>query len=70
MDGQDRVIGMMMLSSRARRARLPGARRSAYPAPRMKVDGRDLITNEMIDEITRFDGAAIVAEATAHRPGR
>ena len=32
-----------------------------------KVDGRDLITNELIDEINRFDPAPVVADAKAYR---
>jgi NitT/TauT family transport system substrate-binding protein len=32
------------------------------------VDGRDLITNELIDEINRFDAEKIAAEARAYKP--
>jgi NitT/TauT family transport system substrate-binding protein len=35
-----------------------------------KVDGRDLVTNELIDEINRFDPAPVLAEAKAYRPGK
>ncbi len=34
------------------------------------VEGRDLITNELIDEINKFDPAQIAAEARAYKPGR
>ncbi len=33
-----------------------------------KVDAADLVTNEFIDEINRFDASAIAAEAKAYRP--
>ena len=32
-----------------------------------KVDGRDLITNDLIDEINRFDPAPVVADAKGYR---
>ncbi len=35
-----------------------------------KVDVKDLITNELIDEINRFDASTIAAEAKAYKPGR
>jgi NitT/TauT family transport system substrate-binding protein len=35
-----------------------------------KVDTRDLITNELIDEINQFDAGKIVAEAKAYKPGK
>jgi NitT/TauT family transport system substrate-binding protein len=35
-----------------------------------KVDARDLITNELIDEINKFDAGKIVAEAKAYKPGK
>jgi hypothetical protein len=35
-----------------------------------RVDVKDLVTNELIDEINRFDAAAIAAEARAWKPGR
>ncbi len=35
-----------------------------------KVEARDLLTNELIDDINRFDPAAVTAEAKAYRPGR
>jgi NitT/TauT family transport system substrate-binding protein len=35
-----------------------------------KVDARDLITNELIDEINQFDIAKITAEAKAYKPGK
>jgi NitT/TauT family transport system substrate-binding protein len=35
-----------------------------------KVEGRDLITTELIDEINRFDPAPVLAEAKAYRPGK
>jgi NitT/TauT family transport system substrate-binding protein len=35
-----------------------------------KVDAKDLITNELIDEINQFDAAKIVAEAKAYKPGK
>ena len=35
-----------------------------------KVDVKDLVTNELIDEINRFDPARIAAEAKAWRPGK
>jgi len=34
------------------------------------VEGRDLITNELIDEINKFDPGQIAAEARAYKPGR
>ncbi len=34
---------------------------------KQKVDARDLITNELIDEINRFDAGAVQAEARAYR---
>ena len=33
-----------------------------------KVDAKDLITNELIDEINKFDAGKIVAEAKAYKP--
>ena len=33
-----------------------------------KVDAKDLITNELIDEINKFDASKIVAEAKAYKP--
>jgi NitT/TauT family transport system substrate-binding protein len=33
-----------------------------------KVDAKDLITNELIDEINKFDASKISAEAKAHKP--
>jgi hypothetical protein len=35
-----------------------------------KVDAKDLITNELIDEINKFDTGKIVAEAKAYKPGK
>ena len=35
-----------------------------------KVDARDLITNELIDQINQFDVAKITAEAKAYKPGK
>jgi len=35
-----------------------------------KVDVKDLITNELIGEIDKFDAARIVAEAKAYKPGK
>jgi NitT/TauT family transport system substrate-binding protein len=35
-----------------------------------KVDAKDLITNELIDEINKFDTGKIVAEAKAYKPVR
>ncbi len=35
-----------------------------------KVDAKDLITNELIDEINRFDASKIAAEAKGYKPGR
>ncbi len=35
-----------------------------------KVDVKDLVTNELIDEINRFDASTIAAEAKAYKPGR
>ncbi len=35
-----------------------------------RVDVKDLVTNELIDEINRFDAARIAAEARAWTPGR
>jgi len=35
-----------------------------------KVDVKDLITNELVDEINRFDAREIAAEARAYKPGR
>lgn len=35
---------------------------------KQKVDSADLITNELIDEINRFDAAKIAAEAKAYKP--
>ncbi len=35
---------------------------------KQKVDGSDLITNELIEEINRFDAAKITAEAKAYKP--
>lgn len=35
---------------------------------KQKVDGGDLITNELIEEINRFDAAKITAEAKAYKP--
>lgn len=35
-----------------------------------KVDVKDLITNELIGEINRFDAGKIAAEAKAYRPGK
>jgi len=35
-----------------------------------KVDAKDLITNELIDEINKFDASKIVAEAKAYKPGQ
>jgi len=35
-----------------------------------KVGVKDLVTNELIDEINRFDAGKIAAEATAYKPGR
>jgi len=35
-----------------------------------KVDTRDLITNELIDEINQFDAGKIVAEAKAYKSGK
>ncbi len=37
---------------------------------KQRVEGKDLITNELIDEINRFDPAQIAAEAKAYKPGR
>jgi NitT/TauT family transport system substrate-binding protein len=37
---------------------------------KQKVDGSELFTNELVDEINRFDPAKIAAEAKAYRPGR
>ncbi len=34
---------------------------------KQKVDGRDLITNDLIDDINRFDAAKITAEAKAYK---
>ncbi len=36
---------------------------------KQKVDAKDLITNELIDEINAFDPKAIVAEAKSYKPG-
>jgi hypothetical protein len=33
-----------------------------------KVPGKDLITNELIDEINKFDAAKVTAEAKAWKP--
>jgi len=33
-----------------------------------KVDAKDLITNELIDEINKFDSAKIASEARAYKP--
>jgi len=33
-----------------------------------KVDAKDLITNELIDEINKFDPGKIGAEAKAYKP--
>src|SRR5882724_1939895 len=33
-----------------------------------KVDAKDLVTNELIDEINKFDAGKIVAEAKAYKP--
>jgi NitT/TauT family transport system substrate-binding protein len=35
-----------------------------------KVDVKDLITNELVDEINSFDARKIAAEARAYKPGR
>ena len=35
-----------------------------------KVDVKELITNELIDEVNRFDAGKIAAEARAYRPGK
>jgi NitT/TauT family transport system substrate-binding protein len=35
-----------------------------------KVEAKDLITNELIDEINKFDAGKIVAEAKAYKPGK
>jgi len=35
-----------------------------------KVDAKDLITNELIDEINQFDVGKIVTEAKAYKPGK
>jgi NitT/TauT family transport system substrate-binding protein len=35
-----------------------------------KVEAKDLITNELIDEINQFDAGKIVAEAKAYKPGK
>ena len=35
-----------------------------------KVDAKDLITNELIDEINKFDAGKIIAEARAHKPSK
>jgi NitT/TauT family transport system substrate-binding protein len=35
-----------------------------------RVDAKDVVTNELIDEINRFDAAKIAAEAKAWKPGR
>ncbi len=35
-----------------------------------KVDARDLVTNELIDEINKFDSNAIAAEGKAYKPGK
>jgi hypothetical protein len=36
----------------------------------MKIDWRDLITNELVDDINKFDAAKITAEAKAYKAGR
>jgi len=35
-----------------------------------KVDAKDLITNELIDEINKFDVGKILADAKAYKPGK
>ena len=35
-----------------------------------KVDAKDLVTNELIDEINKFDAGKIIAEARAYKPGK
>jgi NitT/TauT family transport system substrate-binding protein len=35
-----------------------------------RVDAKDLVTNELIDEINRFDPQAVAAEAKSYKPGR
>jgi NitT/TauT family transport system substrate-binding protein len=35
-----------------------------------KVEAKDLITNELIDEINQFDASKIVAEAKAYKVGK
>jgi NitT/TauT family transport system substrate-binding protein len=35
-----------------------------------KVDAKDLITNELIEEINKFDAGKIAAEAKAYKPGK
>jgi NitT/TauT family transport system substrate-binding protein len=34
---------------------------------KQKIDGGELITNELIDEINRFDAAKVTAEARAYK---
>ena len=33
-----------------------------------KVDAKDLITNELIDEINKFDAGKIISAAKAYKP--
>ena len=35
-----------------------------------KVDAKDLVTNELIDEINKFDAGKIISEAKAYKPGK
>lgn len=35
-----------------------------------KVDAKDLITNELIDEINKFDAGKVAAEAKTYKPGK
>jgi NitT/TauT family transport system substrate-binding protein len=37
---------------------------------KQRVEGKDLVTNELIDEINKFDPNLIAAEAKAYKPAR